>query len=295
VGITSASQKSTLTNTGDGPLMITSIGVMGTNSGDFAEKDNCGTSVPPFGSCQITVTFRRSSTGKRTAAVSITDNAPGSPQSVPLSGVGVLPAVKFSPASLTFSDQVVFSTSKPRPVTLTNTGKGILLIRKIAVSGEFAQTNNCPKSVPSGGHCTILVKFEPKTKGLLKGTLSITNNAAGSPQTVPLVGTGTFVLLTPAKTNFGTQPVGTRSLPLTITLTNKGDGAVNIQSISITGLDAGDFAEKNNCGKSVASGASCFVKVTFKPLVKGTRTANVSITDDGGGSPQKVELSGTGT
>jgi hypothetical protein len=45
----------------------------------------------------------------------------------------------------------------------------------------------------------------------------------------------------------------------------------------------------------VASGASCFIKVTFKPLKKGTRAANVSITDDGGGSPQKVELSGTGT
>jgi hypothetical protein len=89
--------------------------------------------------------------------------------------------------------------------------------------------------------------------------------------------------------------VGTRSLAKKITLTNKADSAVKITSISITGADTGDFAETNTCGKSVASGASCFIKVTFKPLVKGKRTADVSVYDNGGGSPQKVGLIGTGT
>jgi hypothetical protein len=51
-----------------------------------------------------------------------------------------------------------------------------------------------------------------------------------------------------------------------ITLTNKGDAAVSITSIVITGTDSGDFAETNNCGKQVASGGTCFIKVTFKPL-----------------------------
>jgi hypothetical protein len=65
--------------------------------------------------------------------------------------------------------------------------------------------------------------------------------------------------------------------------------------ISITGTDEGDFAESNNCGSSVASGASCTIKVTFTPLAQGRRTADVSISDDGGGSPQTVPLTGTGT
>jgi hypothetical protein len=103
------------------------------------------------------------------------------------------------------------------------------------------------------------------------------------------------VQLVPTKLNFGTQPVGTRSLAKRIVLTNKGDIAVNITKISITGADAGDFAETSNCGKSVASGASCFIKVTFKPLAQGKRTADVSVYDNGGGSPQKVGLIGTGT
>jgi hypothetical protein len=295
IGITSDPRHSTLTNTGELVLTITSIKVTGLNSSDFAEKDNCGASIPPHGSCKINVTFTPSSTGTRTAAVSITDNAPDSPQTLPLSGVGVLPAVTFSPASLTFPTQLIFTSSKPKPVTLTNHGLGILLISKIAVASPFRQTNNCPSSVAPGAKCTISVKFDPGNKGVFHGAVSVTDNAPDSPQKVPLTGTGTFVQLAPPKLKFGTQPVGTRSGRRRITLTNKGDSAVNITGISITGADARDFFETNNCGNSVPSGASCLIQVTFKPLTKGKKTASVEVKDDGGGSPQKVALSGTGT
>jgi Abnormal spindle-like microcephaly-assoc'd, ASPM-SPD-2-Hydin len=150
-------------------------------------------------------------------------------------------------------------------------------------------------SLGPGAKCTINVKFHPGNKGVFHSAVSVTDNAPSSPQKVPLSGTGTFVQLLPTKLNFGTQPVGTRSLAKRITLTNKGGAAVNITSISITGVDAKDFAETNTCGKSVASGASCFIKVTFKPLVKGKRTADVSVYDNGGGSPQEAKLIGTGT
>jgi hypothetical protein len=227
--------------------------------------------------------------------VSITDNAPGSPQSVPLTGVGVLPGVTLSPASLTFPTQLIFTTSKARAVKLTNTGAGVLLITKVSVTGSFRETNDCPSHLKHGEYCTISITFHPTTKGVLNGSLQLMDNAPGSPQKVSLRGTGTYVQLVPTMLNFGTQPVGTRSLAKRITLTNKGSAAVNITSISITGVDARDFAETNTCGKSVVSGASCFIKVTFKPLAKGKRTANVSVYDNGGGSPQKVELTGTGT
>jgi hypothetical protein len=108
VGITSSGQVSTLGNTGDATLVINSIKLTGANKGNFVETNNCGTSVPAGSSCNITVIFTPSSTGTKTAAVSITDNAPNSPQFLPLSGTGVLPAVKLLPTSLTFPDQVVF-------------------------------------------------------------------------------------------------------------------------------------------------------------------------------------------
>jgi len=295
VGITSSPQNVTLTNNGNINLTISLIQITGTNSGDFNQTNNCPSSLRPNNSCKIGVTFTPTTTGTRNAAVSVTDNAPGSPQSASLTGVGVLPAVTFSPTSLTFPTQLVFTTSKAQPVKLTNTGAGVLLITKISVTVQFKQTNNCPSSMAPGANCTIIVKFHPSTKGVFHGVVSVTDNAAGSPQKVPVTGTGTFVQLLPTKLNFGTQPVGTRSLAKRITLTNKGGVTVNISGITITGADAGDFAETNNCGHQVASGASCFIKVTFKPLEKGNRAADVSISDDGGGSPQKVALTGTGT
>jgi hypothetical protein len=295
VGIASTPKVAILTNPGNIALAITSLQITGANSSDFAEKNDCGASVPPKGECKINVTFTPTATGTRNAAVSITDNAPGSPQSVPLTGVGVLPAVTLSPTSLTFPTQLVFTTSRAQPVTLTNSGAGVLKINHIGVTGPFPQTNNCPRSLSPGANCTISVKFHPGNKGVFHGAVRVMDNAPDSPQEVQLTGTGTFVQLTPTKLGFGTQPVGTRSLPRRITLTNKGDSAVKITGIAITGKDSGDFAETNNCGKSVASGASCFIKVTFKPLVKGKRVADVSVYDNGGGNPQGVGLAGTGT
>jgi uncharacterized protein (DUF2141 family) len=295
VGTTSPPQVSTLKNTGNIALTITSISVTGANRADFFEKDNCGTSIPPGDTCKIGVTFTPSASGTRKADVSITDNAPNSPQLLPLKGVGVLPDVTFSPSSLDFSTQIVFTGSPAQPVTLTNTGLGILFVTKIGVTGPFEQTNNCPGSIDPGGKCTINVKFYPTTKGVQSGSVNVTDNAPDSPQKVPLKGTGTFVRMTPSDLHFGTHPVGTRSLPKKITLTNQGDSGVKIVGIEITGADAGDFAETNTCGGSVASGATCFIKVTFKPLVKGERTADVSVKDNGGGSPQKVKLNGRGT
>jgi Beta-propeller repeat/Abnormal spindle-like microcephaly-assoc'd, ASPM-SPD-2-Hydin len=296
LGITSTQQVSALTNTGSGTLTIMSIRTTGANKGNFAESNNCPTSLAAGNSCSITVTFTPSSTGTRTAAVSIADNAPSSPQSLPLSGVGVLPAVKFSTTSLTFPTQVVFTTSKTKTITLTNTGLGILNLASIATTGPFAQTNTCGTTVNPGASCTISVTFSPTTIGTLAGAVSLTDNAPHSPQQVTLSGTGTYVQLTPTSVNFGNQPVGTTSLAKKITLSNKGDVAVNITGISFTGTNASDFAEtKNTCGTSVAAGASCFIGVSFTPAATGTRSAQVAVSDNGGGSPQTVGLTGTGT
>jgi hypothetical protein len=135
------------------------------------------------------------------------------------------------------------------------------------------------------------------TKGPVNGSISLTDNAPGSPQELPLSGIGTFVQLSPTNLRFGTQPVNTTRPPQYITLENKGNGTVNFTGtgISIGGSDPNDFAETNNCGMSLASGAYCTINVTFTPTQQNERTADVSISDDGGGSPQLVSLSGIGT
>jgi len=100
-------------------------------------------------------------------------------------------------------------------------------------------------------------------------------------------------LKAPASLPFAKQTVGTQSAAKPITVTNKGTAALTISGITITGAFPGDFAQNSNCG-SLAAGASCTINVTFKPTAAGARTATISITDNGGGSPQTVPLSGTG-
>jgi hypothetical protein len=294
VGIQSTAQTVTLTNIGTAILDLTSIGVSGDN-GTFTQTNTCGSTLTSGASCVITLSWAPSATGGMTGAITITDNAANSPQTVPLSGTGTLPAVTLSQTGLTFPTQVVFTTSNPQTVTLRNTGAGVLTISSIAKKGEFGETNTCGASVVPGASCTLSVSFRPTAKGSLNGTLTITDNAPGSPQTVTLQGTGTYAQLTPTSLNFGNQPAGTASLPQTITLSNKGDTGMDIQEIAIGGADPHDFTEVNTCSTTLPSGASCFIRVTFTPSVKGQRKASLRVVDDGGGSPQSVSLSGMGT
>jgi trimeric autotransporter adhesin len=243
----------------------------------------------------LVVSWTPHAVGSMTGSLTFTDNAPNSPQVVSLSGVGVLPAVAIAPTKLIFSTQVVFTTSGAQTAMLTNTGLGILSIAKISVTGPFSQTNTCGTSVAARASCTFTATFKPTTIGALAGAISITDNAGNSPQSVVLTGFGTYVRLNPTSLKFGNQPVGTKSLPKRITLSNKGSVAVSITEIAFTGTNAADFAETNTCGTTVAAGASCFIQVTFTPSAKGNRTATLSVTDNGGGSPQKVSVGGTGT
>src|SRR5207237_919784 len=89
VGTTSPSQPVTLTNNGSSSLSITSIAITGSNSSDFAQTTNCGSSVARGASCTINVTFSPTATGTRSASLTVTDNDSGSPQIASLTGSGV--------------------------------------------------------------------------------------------------------------------------------------------------------------------------------------------------------------
>ena len=153
--------------------------------------------VAPGGCCTLSVTFTPTATGTRTGAITITDDAPGSPHKLLLTGTGGVPAVSLTPASLTFASQAVGTTSPAQPATLKNTGSGPLSITSIATAGDFAQTNNCGGKVNPGASCTLNVTFKPKATGTRSGALTINDDAAGSPHKLLLAGTGG---ITPAVT-----------------------------------------------------------------------------------------------
>ena len=298
-GTTSAPLTITVTNTGNSTLNVTSVAITGTNASDFKQSNTCTTTaVAPQATCAINVTFTPSISGTENATITLADNAPNSPQSTTLTGVGVAsggPAVTLSPTSLVFATQLVGTTSPAQTVTLTNTGSAALSITSIATTGDFAQTNNCGSSVAMGASCTISVTFTPTTINARTGTVSVTDNAPASPQTVSLTGTGTYVSWTPASLNFGTVSVGTTSAPQNITFTNNASATLMIKSVAVTGADNKDFSQTDTCGTSLPKRSSCTITVTFAPTATGLRTANISISDYlGGNTTQNIPLSGTG-
>jgi probable HAF family extracellular repeat protein len=188
---TSAAKNVTLTNVGATSLTITSIGVSGTNAGDFAQTHDCRSSLAAGASCRISVTFQPSASGARSATLHITDNAVGSPQHVALGGIGT--TTKFLPSSLNFG-AVAIGTTSSKTVTVTNVGATAISIAGIAITGanpeDFVQTQirSCGSSLAPGATCSISITFKPTTKGTRTAALSISDNAAGSPQTVTLFG-----------------------------------------------------------------------------------------------------------
>jgi hypothetical protein len=304
VNTTSAAQTVTLTNSGTAALNISSVAISGTNASDFAQTNNCPASLAVNATCTFNIKFTPGAIGGRTAALTLTDNATDSPQSVSLIGAGVSPGpvVNFNPTSLTFAGQNVGSTSAAQTVTLTNTGTTTLNISSITLTGtnasDFAQTNNCPTSLAANASCTFNVTFTPSANGTRSAALTLTDNAADSPESVALSGTGAAVApavtFTPTSVAFGSQNVGTTSAVQTITLSNTGTADMNLSSITITGTNASDFTQTNNCGSVVADDSSCTIQVTFKPGAAGSRNASLTVTDNAPGSPQSVPLTGTG-
>lgn len=218
------------------------------------------------------------------------------------------PAVSLSPTALSFGNQNVGTTSAVQTVTLTNTGTSALTISSIALTGtnasNFAQTNTCPISpatLATSISCTLSVTFTPSTNGAESASLGISDNAAGTPQTISLLGTGVtsapVATLNPTSVNFGNQNMGTSSSTQAITLTNTGTIPLTINSITLTGTNASDFARTNTCPISpgtLAVNGSCTLTVTFTPAANGARNASVNISDNAAGTPQAVPLSGMG-
>jgi hypothetical protein len=206
----------------------------------------------------------------------------------------VPPRAAFSAIALNFGSQAVGVPSSTQTVTLTNSGGQTLTVGGISSSGNFAQTNNCGALAASSA-CTINVTFTPTATGALRGSVVIVDNAAGSPQVIRLLGTGSSAAM-PAigfsniSLNFGNQTTGTPSSAQTIKITNTGSATLTVTAVAATG----DFAA-SGCLTSLSAGATCTLSVTFTPTVTGARHGAVAISDNAAGSPQVIRLFGSGT
>jgi hypothetical protein len=287
VGSVSQPNTSLLRNMGSSALTISSI----TISGDFTETDTCGTSVSAAATCTFTVTFTPTAPGPRFGSILVQDDGAGSPHFINLVGDGSTAIVALSSTSLTFPSLQIGQPSPQQSVTLTNNGNATLSLNNIALTGDYAQTNDCPSALGVGSVCTFQITFTPTAGGARNGALILTDNAPDSPESVTLTGSGyvTTATIAPPSLTFSNQSVGTASSAQTVMITNTGANPMTISGVATSG----DFAQTNPCS-SIPASQSCSISVTFTPTTSGSRSGTLTINDNAQGNPHLVTLGGTG-
>jgi phospholipase C len=175
----------TLTNVGPTAVSITAIRAIN----DYTASHNCGSSLPPKGTCTINVTFTPTVSGFRPGALTVVSSDLASPERVDLVANGL--GIALSPNRLAFGSQAVGTTSAAHTVTISNKNATSVLIGDIRATDDFiVSSNRCPATLGSQQNCTIQVVFSPDETGSISGTVLISDNDPSSPQKVIVSGTG---------------------------------------------------------------------------------------------------------
>jgi chitodextrinase len=187
-------------------------------------------------------------------------------------GAGSLPAVSLSTNTLTFASQAVGTTSIAQAVTINNTGSAPLTITSVTITGvnaiDFGQSNNCGTSIAAGGACNVSVTFTPTQSGSLSATLSISDNAPGSPQTVSLSGAGV---------TSSSLTVTPRVVALTFTRTQQFTASSSSVTWSVDGVPGGSSSSGTITGSGVYTPpASIGVHTITATLADGSQSASAT-------------------
>ena len=226
---------------------------------------------------------------------SVTDTVPLTVTGGPLASISV-PSIDFG--------TVYLGTISIKTVTVSNVGTAALSISDPFLgiirggdSSEFILLNLCPRSLAAGKSCVMFVTFvagpyyNPQT-----AVLNINDNAPGSPQTVTLSALVIHPVAQFSSTsvNFGTQAHNTSSKAQSITVTNTGATTLTIGNVGLSGANPSDFKVSNNCLSPLAPKGTCSISVTFSPVVTGSLSAVMVVTDNAQNSPQSISLAGRG-
>jgi pimeloyl-ACP methyl ester carboxylesterase len=221
------------------------------------------------------------------------------------SGVAVLtlePAAELavSPTAWDYGYQAVGTTSAIESFALTNSGTAALAINSVQLLyGQVFSigTNTCGSSIAAGGSCSVSVTFKPGASGPASDAIQISYGTAATTQSITLAGNGATPLATlyPAPLSFGNQSMPGSSTSIA-TLSNNGNASLTNIAASISGANAADFAiSSNGCsGVILPANSNCLVTIAFTPKAQGSRQATLSIADSESGSPQTINMTGTG-
>lgn len=291
VGGQSQAYTVTVTNAGDQPLELRSI----STTANFSFTSNPELQINPGDSFQVFVKFEPISAGSKTGSLFI-DFGTGNVLLTSMTGTAAVAqaVASWAPTSKAFGSVSVGAVSSTSTITLSNTGTAVMNITSLVATGNFQIVGTPPTSLAAGQSVGIGVRFAPATAGAKSGSLILASNATG-PNSVTLSGTGisstqAISSMAPTTLAFGNETTGDESAAQVVTLTNTGNRAMAITSITATG----QFNQTNNCGSSLAAGASCSINVKFAPTTDGAKSGTVALVSDADSGNSSVLLSGTG-
>ncbi len=297
----------TIKNTGTAPLTLGTPVV----TGPFQLSGPSASSVPAGGSTSFSVKFVPVATGTATGSINFPNNAAGSPFILNLSGTGTQPAISVSQANAVYTSNgspYIFPATLQNHqsaiyvFTITNSGSAALTLGAPVVTGPFQLTGPSVTSVAAGSTTTFNIVFAPVITGDITGSVSIPNNAPGSPFVLNLAGTSVvpIIKVTQAATTytsngaayaFPASTVGSSSASVEFTITNSGSAELALSGSIITG----PFQITGPALSTVPAGGSTTFSVTFSPVTAGDVTGTVSFANNTDGSPFVLNVSGKGT
>ena len=205
------------------------------------------------------------------------------------------PRISITPENISFGS-VQAGLSAQQSVTITNTGNTGLGLSNIFIDGTdadvFTVTNQCGSSLAPEASCAVDVTFAPSTEGTRNATLTIeSTDPENESVSVPLSGKGTLaptpeISVTPESVDLGRVLSGT-SATAQVTVDNNGNAALQIDSITLTGANAADFIQTNDC-TTVAAGESCTVDLNYTAGAPGVSNATLVVRSN---DPETAETS----
>lgn len=310
VGTTTPPVDVIVTNIGTGDLNVSMVEITSGASVFAIDSEDCTTGSPivPNAFCTISLTFTPDALGGFNGALTLTDNAGNSPQTVNLSGTGVSPGeagLSVNPPLLDFGLQEEGTTSSPLSLTITNTGSVIVTnISAMDVSDySVVSGGSCPafpfSLTVASPSCTLNVEFSPSTTGDINAMLTITSNEVADLM-VELEGVG-FIpgsavsSLSANDIDFGSIQQGNTAGPQVVTVTNTGMAPLSFSGIVLGGDDSHVYTVSDGCsGNVIDIGESCIIEVFFTPTSAGGFNAIITLTSNASNSPQTVTVTGTG-
>ena len=286
VGVQSPATLVLLDNASNGPVTVYGFSFAGLSSSAFAQTNNCPISPATLAgnsTCSIWVIFTAPSAGSFSATMSASTNAAIGQQTINMTGNSPGAGALLTPSSLTFGNQTVLTSSSPWIETLTNNSNTPLSITSISIPNASAsdfsiQSTTCGAILAAGGNCTISILFTPPAAGNFSATLTVIDNAANSPQSIPLTGTGTAAgVPTPPSPgsvgSTGSTQTATIQIPTGFTL-----GSIAVVTQGTPNLDF-NLVAGGSCtvGTTYTSGQSCTVNYSFTPTAPGARLGAIEL------------------